>query len=233
MAHDRIVVDDERALAETGAKWITDAIREAVRERGHCALALTGGDTPRPVYERLARIPGVPWIKLSIFFTDERAVPPDHPDSNYRMAFESLLSHLPIPPSQIHRMQAESDDLNEAARAYESLLPEQLDVLVLGMGADGHTASLFPYAPALGESTRRVLPVRGGDPLVQRLTITPPAIEGARRVLVLVSGADKADIVARALQEGPDDIMELPVQLARERTWILDRAAASKLSAET
>jgi len=231
MANDRIVVEDERALAETGAKWIADAIREAIGERGRCALALAGGATPRPVYQRLARVPGVPWIKVSIFFTDERAVPPDHPDSNYRMVLDSMLSHLPISPAQIHRMQAESDDLNEAARSYEALLPDQLDVLVLGMGADGHTASLFPYAPALGESTRKVVPVRGGDPLVQRLTITPLVIEGARRVLVLVSGPEKADTVARALQEGPDDIMEMPVQLARERTWILDRAAASKLSA--
>ena len=230
MPQERIVVEDERALAETGAKWIIDAIRETVREQGHCALALAGGATPRLVYQRLARTPRVPWIKVAIFFTDERAVPPDHPDSNYRMAFESLVSQLPIPPAQVHRMEAESDDLSEAARIYATLLPEPLDVVLLGMGADGHTASLFPYAPALGESARRVVPVRGGEPLLQRLTITPPVIEGARRVLVLAGGAHKADIVARALAPGPDDIMEMPVQLARERTWLLDREAAAKLT---
>ncbi len=227
----RIVVADEGALAEAGARWIVDAIRASIRETGTCSLALAGGNTPKPVYRRLADTPGIPWIKVSIFFADERAVPPDNPDSNYGMAHECLLSRLPVPPAAVHRMEAESDDLSEAAKRYEALLPDPLDIVLLGMGPDGHTASLFPYAPALGENARRVVAVRGGEPLLQRLTVTPPVIEGARRALVMVSGVEKADLVARALASGPDDIMELPIQLARERDWLLDRAAASKLAA--
>ena len=125
-------------------------------------------------------------------------------------------------------MAAERDDLSTAAREYEALLPETLDVLLLGIGPDGHTASLFPHAPALLEQEHRVVRVVGGEPLVQRLTITPPVIQHAARTLVLATGADKADAVARAL-EGPDDVGSVPAQLARGGTWILDRPAAGSL----
>jgi 6-phosphogluconolactonase len=180
----------------------------------------------------LPALPRIPWDKVGFFFGDERAVPPDSPESNYRMAWETLLRHLPVTAPQIHRMEAERDDLATVAREYEALLPDSLDVLVLGIGADGHTASLFPHAPSLSERERRVMPVTGGDPLVQRLTITPPVIRSAARILVLATGAEKAEVIARAL-EGPDDVAGVPAQLARDGTWILDRAAAGALARES
>jgi 6-phosphogluconolactonase len=222
------IVEDPDAVAGRAAGWIADAVRKTIREKGACTLALAGGTTPRLAYQRLPTLPVVPWAQVEIFFGDERAVPPDSPDSNYRMAHKAFLSQVPIPPPKIHRMAAELDDLTTVAREYGALLPESLDVLLLGMGADGHTASLFPHAPALAERQQLVVRVVGGDPLVQRLTITPPVIERAARVLMLATGADKADMVARAL-EGPEDVASVPAQLARHATWILDRPAAQSL----
>jgi 6-phosphogluconolactonase len=225
---DRIVVETGEALAEQAAAWIAHALAEAVTARGRATIALAGGTTPRPVYQRLAAEPGVPWDRVEVFFSDERAVPLDHPDSNYRLASESLLSRVPVAPEKVHRMKADQPDLDAAARSYEALLPPSLDLLLLGMGADGHTASLFPHAPSLGEFTRRVVPVTGGEPLVQRLTVTPLVLDAAERILVLVAGAAKAATVARVL-EGAFDPEELPAQLARSGTWMMDRAAAGWL----
>ena len=226
------VVEDADAVARRAAGWIADAIRKTVDERERCALALAGGSTPRECYQRLPAQPRVPWDRVEIFFGDERAVPPDSPDSNFRMAWETFLRHVPIPAPQIHRMEVERDDVTTLAREYETLLPEPLDVLLLGIGTDGHTASLFPHAPSLSEQERRVMPVTGGDPLVQRLTITPPVIRSARRILVMATGAEKADAVARAL-EGVDDPTGVPAQLARPGTWIVDRAAAGALTRQS
>ena len=222
------IVEDADAVASRGAGWIADAIRKAVRDKGACTLALAGGSTPRQAYQRLPTLPVVPWPQVEIFFSDERAVPPESPDSNFRMAQEAFLSQVPILAAKVHRMAAERDDLSTAAREYEALLPATLDVLLLGIGPDGHTASLFPHAPALLEREHRVVRVVGGEPLVQRLTITPSVIQHAVRVLVLATGTDKADAVARAL-EGPEDVVSVPAQLARGGTWILDRAAARSL----
>ena len=222
------IVEDTDAVASRGAGWIADAIRKTVRDKGACALVLAGGRTPSRAYRRLPTLPMVPWAQVEIFFGDERAVPPESPDSNFRMAQEAFLSQVPIPAAKIHRMAAERDDLVTAAREYEALLPAVLDVLLLGIGPDGHTASLFPHAPALLEREHRVVRVVGGEPLVQRLTITPPVIQQAARTLVLATGPEKADAVARAL-EGPDDVGSVPAQLARGGTWILDRAAARSL----
>ena len=165
-----------------------------------------------------------------MFFGDERAVPPDHPDSNYLMVHRVLLSRVPVPAGQVHRMEAERSDREAAAREYERLLPPQLDILVLGMGPDGHTASLFPGSAALDERQRLVLPVIGAKPPPQRLTITPPVIEAARRVAVIATGEDKAAMVARAI-EGPLAPKDVPVQLARRGAWFLDQAAAGRLTA--
>lgn len=224
----RHIVEDADAVAGRAAGWIADAVRKTVHERGECTLALAGGTTPRLAYARLLALPTIPWIHVEVFFGDERAVPPDSSDSNYRMALEVLLRHVPIPPERIHRMEAERADLGSVSREYEALLPESLDVLLLGIGADGHVASLFPHAPALAERERLVVPVVGGEPLIQRLTITPPVIQRAVRVLVFAAGAEKADAVARAL-EGTDDVASVPAQLGRGATWILDRAAAQAL----
>ena len=158
-----------------------------------------------------------------MYFGDERAVPPDHPDSNYLMVHRVLLSRVPVPAGQVHRMEAERSDREAAAREYERSLPPRLDILVLGMGPDGHTASLFPGSAALDERQRLVVPVIGAKAPVERLTITPPVIEAARRVAVIATGEDKAAMVARAI-EGPLAPKEVPVQLARRGSWFLDRS---------
>ena len=144
------------------------------------------------------------------------------------MADETLLRHVPVPRVSIHRMPGEWADHDAAANEYERLLPAGLDVLLLGMGADGHTASLFPHSPALAEHARRVVPAIGPQPLPWRLTITPPVIQTAANVIVLVTGAKKAATVARVL-EGEFVPEELPIQLALTGTWFLDDAAAHQL----
>lgn len=216
-------------LPARAADWLAQILVDVAREQGRVTLALAGGTTPRAMHEALACSTAVPWLAVHVFFGDERAVPPDHPDSNYRMAKESLLDRVPIPAAQIHRMPADDPDRDAGARAYESVLPQSLDVLVLGIGEDGHTASLFPGSPSLDESDRRVIPVIGPKPPPARLTLTAPAIRAARRRLVLASGAGKADAVARAL-EGPWDPSATPVQLAKNGTWFVDPGAAGKLT---
>jgi 6-phosphogluconolactonase len=201
----------------------------AILERGACALALAGGRTPEPVYRLLAATPNLDWSRVDVFFGDERAVPPDDPESNYGMVRASLLSRVPVPEDRVHRMEAERPDRDAAARAYDQALPPALDLLVLGVGPDGHTASLFPGSAALDERRRRVVPVTGPPPPAARLTITPPVIAAARRVVVLAAGADKAAAVARAL-EGPRSPKDTPAQLARRADWFLDRAAAARLT---
>jgi 6-phosphogluconolactonase len=177
----------------------------------------------------LASASSIDWQRVDVFFGDERAVPPDHPDSNYLMVYRALLSRVPVPAGQVHRMKAELSDREAAAREYERSLPPRLDILVLGMGADGHTASLFPGSAALDERHRMVVPVVGPKPPAERLTITPPVIEAARRVAVMAIGGGKAAMVARAI-EGPLAPKEVPVQLARRGSWFLDQAAASSLA---
>jgi 6-phosphogluconolactonase len=170
----------------------------------------------------------VAWRRVAVYFADERCVPPAHPDSNYRMAHESLLRRVAIPNASVHRIEGERADVDAAAREYERLLPASLDVLLLGMGADGHTASLFPHSPALGEGTRRVLPVDRPPPSPGRITITPQVIAVARTILIVVAGGDKAATVARAI-EGPYVPDELPIQLALRGTWLIDDDAARDL----
>ncbi len=226
-----IITEDAEELACTGARRIARAAREAVRSYGHCSLGLAGGSTPRSIYEKLRLLPdaeGLPWEEIDFYFGDERCVPPDDDESNYRMARETLLSHPRCTEGRVHRMEAERQDREEAAAVYARLLPDPLDLLLLGMGADGHTVSLFPGSPALEERQKRVVAIRGPKPPPWRLTITPPVIQSARAVLVLVSGQSKAAALARAL-EGPLDAAGVPVQLARHGTWIVDRAAASEL----
>jgi 6-phosphogluconolactonase len=181
------------------------------------------------VYRELAADPSIDWSRVDVFFCDERAVPPDHAESNYRMVHRALLSRVPIPPMKIHRMEAERPDRDAAALEYERSLPSRLDLLVLGMGADGHTASLFPGSAAVDEPRRLVLPVTGAKAPVERLTITPPVIEAARQLAVIATGEDKAPMVARAL-EGPLTPKAVPAQLARRGIWFLDRAAAARLT---
>jgi 6-phosphogluconolactonase len=223
-----LTVVDAGAFPRAAADRIGALLEESVSARGDAAIALVGGSTPRPVYAELARR-ALPWDRLRVYFGDERAVPPDDPESNYHMACETLLAHVPIPASQVHRMDAEAADPEAAARAYELVLPERLDLLLLGIGEDGHTASLFPGSPVVAERERRVRFVVGPKPPPRRLTITPPVIAAARATVMLAAGAAKAAAVARAL-EGPDDPARCPACLARDGTWILDQPAAAGLA---
>jgi 6-phosphogluconolactonase len=221
------IVCDSKDLPGRAAARIAMELGKAIAERGHASLALAGGTTPKATYEALAGLP-LDWSKVDVFFGDERCVPADHADSNYRMAKAALFDRITIPSERIHRMQGELADRDAAARAYEAELPERIDVVVLGIGEDAHTASLFPGAAALGEESRRVLPVTGPKPPPERLSLTPPALRAARTCLVLGSGAGKAEPVRRALKD-PIDIVSTPIQLARDGVWFLDAAAAAQL----
>ncbi len=231
---------DAAAVAEDAARRLGDALRAAVVERGMASLALSGGNTPRPAYEQLALQPGVDWAKVSVFWIDERAVPPTHARSNFRLANESLLGRAPIPPGNVHRMLGDARDLAEAARAYEVVLSSKLgkasnvpvfDVAVLGIGDDGHTASLFPGEPSVLVRDRLVLAIAAAPELEReaRLTVTAPVIEESRTVFVLAVGGAKRGPLARvAAAEG--DLRETPSRLLLRAkgavTWILDAAAA-------
>lgn len=222
-----LVVATEQALAEIAAAWIVDAIAVAIAKRGACSIALSGGHTPREVYRCLAvREADVRWDCLAVYFGDERRVAPDDPASNFRMASEALLARVPLPATRVFRMPAERTDADRAADEYAARLPERVDVLLLGIGADGHTASLFPGAPTLDVRERCVVPAE--SPVVPhgRMTITPPVIARARSIAMIAAGADKAEAVRRA-REGPVDWHATPAQLARRGTWLVDRDAAT------
>lgn len=225
---------DLAALTEAAALRIVDIGRQAIAQRGQFAWALSGGATPRPVYEllgsaRFAR--ALDWGRVLFLWSDERCVPPDHPDSNYGMAHKALLAHLPIAPAQVLRMRGE-DEPGAAAQAYDLQLRAAgpLDLLLLGMGPDGHTASLFPRSPALAETERWVVSNRapGG---AARITFSFPALNQGAIALVLVAGADKAARVKQALH---DPSADLPVQRVRpihgRVEWMLDKQAAGELA---
>ncbi len=223
------VVVEPASYPLVAAAYLAQALIVAARRKGdRVTLALSGGHGPRPVFERLAAIPAVPWRVVEIYFADERAVPPDHPEGNYTLVQECLVSRLAESPAAVHRMRADHASLEEAAGEYARLLPAALDILVLGIGEDGHTASLFPGHPEVREEDRRVVPAMGPSAPQARLTITPPVIRSALARIMLVSGLNKATAVARAC-EGPKDPNGCPAQLARDGTWIMDRPAASLL----
>jgi 6-phosphogluconolactonase len=222
MSGRRIIVE-HAALTAAAVDWITRGIADVLSMQQTCHLMLAGGGTPLPVYRALAKRV-LPWRQLAFYFGDERCVPPDHPESNYRAIREALFPEGLPEGVQLHRMRGEEEP-ETAARAYAALLPDKIDLLLLGMGEDGHTASLFPGSPALVETQRLVMPVIGSKPPPQRLTITPPVIHNADRILVVVAGADKAEMVQHALSHG-----EVPVALASRGDWLLDQAAANKLS---
>jgi 6-phosphogluconolactonase len=221
------VVRSADEVAREAARWMVASIAEALKVRGAATVGLAGGTTPKSAYELLAA-ERLDWERVDFYFGDERCVPPDHPDSNYRMACGALVRPGGPRQERIHRARAELDDREAAAAEYEAVLPAALDALVLGIGEDGHTASLFPGSEAVHEEKRRVRVIRGAKPPPWRLTITPPVIRAARKVLVLAAGGGKADAVARALK--PGDFAEVPARLAARdgATWLLDEAAAAK-----
>jgi len=226
-----LVAKNRDELRRLGAELIAKKIHAAVQARGFCSLALSGGSTPGPVYEELGSsdlAAKVPWSQLEIYFADERAVPIDHAESNYRLAKETLLKKHPELLGQMFRMPADAPDRDQAAKRYGRKLPDPIDVLVLGMGPDGHTASLFPGSSSLDEVEQRVISVTAPKPPPERMTITRTVIERARTIVMIAAGAEKAPVVARALS-GPPDVKSTPAQLARRGTWVLDQAAAGDL----
>jgi 6-phosphogluconolactonase len=226
------VFEDAAALAAEAARDVAEAAAARIEALGRASLGLSGGRTPVATYRALAAEPlrsRVAWERVRIFFADERAVPPGDPESNFRLARETLIDPLGVPPRNVHRMKGEYPDLDVAVEEYEAHLVEPLDVLILGVGEDGHVASLFPGSPLVGETRRRVAAVTDSPkPPARRLTLTPRALAEAGRVLVLATGAEKAEAVARAL-EGEGEAREVPARLVRGRDWYLDRAAAAKL----
>jgi 6-phosphogluconolactonase len=224
---------------------IAEIARESIAARGRFLIALAGGATPRETYARLAAPPlreSVPWDRTWVFFGDERAVPADHRESNYRMAHEALLSAVPLPREQVFRMRAEADDPEAAAADYAAAmfgvfappageLP-RFDLILLGLGIDGHTASLFPNSPVLRESSRWVVSVHATAAVIpRRLTMTLPVLNAARHVAFLSAGPEKANVVRANLQNGAG----LPAAMVQPRDgsleWLLDRAAAALLDA--
>lgn len=226
------VVENEDALARDGAARFGAIVHEATTERGRALVSLTGGTTPKRMYEVLARQPDVPWRAVHLFWGDERAVAPDHPDSNYGMARDALVAHVPVPPAQVHRMRGELIP-DEAARQYERELMGTFDLMLLGLGDDGHVASIFPFSPVLDERVRRTVAPWVPHLNTYRITLTPPALLDARRILMVVAGGKKAPAVKTAI-EAPTDAQRCPAHLLRSAAdrveWLIDRAAAQALS---
>ncbi len=225
------MVETLEKFPEIASERIIEQLKKTLREKEKVLLALAGGSTPGPVYSKLAESSlknSVPWERILFFFGDERCVPPDAPDSNYRMTGEMLFNRISISESQVYRIKGENPDAEQAAEEYEAQMPEKLDLLLLGMGEDAHTASLFPCSPAIEEKERRVVAVEGPGQRDMRITVTPPVIAAAGSVIVMAKGEEKAPAVHRALTS-PFNSRRMPVQLALPRTWILDGAAASML----
>jgi 6-phosphogluconolactonase len=239
---------DTKALYLAAAEQVCRIGQLALETTGRFSLVLSGGTTPRPLYELLAAPPfssSLDWNKVEFFWGDERVVPPSDPSSNFRMAREAMLDKLRIPAAHIHRIRAEERDLDAAARAYEDEIervlgqvsgvgrhPPQFNLFLLGMGPDGHTASIFPGTEALEETERWVIPVDVPSLGVKRITMTPPLINSAHFIIFMVTGATKADVVADVLQ-GPRDPRRCPAQLIHPLTgeviWFVDRDASAKL----
>ncbi|MCC6160146.1 MAG: 6-phosphogluconolactonase [Deltaproteobacteria bacterium] len=233
------VFESSTVLSEAAARRIVDVARACVSARGRFWWALAGGTTPRAVYERLAQPPFVsdmPWAGTFVFFGDERAVPLDHPDSNFRMAREAMLSHVPIPAENVFSVVNPHFDADRAAADYEARIRAAwgdrdvpvFDLVLLGIGEDGHTASLFPETEALLETQRLVIQGRKGNS--PRVTFTFPLINQAARVWFFVTGESKAPVITRIFAEEPP---ELPAARVRptsgECLWWLDHAAASTI----
>jgi len=235
------VYPDIDGMSRAAARALIDRAREAVESEGRCALVLSGGNTPRALYRLLATefARRMPWGQVDLFWGDERYVPADDSRSNFHMAKETLLDHVPIPPANIHPMPTTHPNPDDAARAYDALLGQRFpgpwprfDVVLLGLAADGHIASLFPASPALQVTNRRVVAVQVPAEPPRRLTITLPAINHAAAVFFLVAGKGKAGSLHRALV-GPCDPVTCPAVGVRPEAadvvWWVDEGAATFL----
>ena len=229
---------DVTELSLRAAEATVERVNDAARRSGRCSIVLSGGSTPRTLYRLLASQfrEQIPWTHLHVFWGDERYVAPDDPRSNYRMAREALLDHVPCPPANIHPMPTGSATADVAAQNYERMLktyfghePPQFDLLLLGLGEDGHTASLFPGSPALAERTRWVVATETPADPPLRLTLTLPVLARAATVYFLVAGSSKAQALHHIL-EGTADANVYPAAGVRPENgalkWWVDRAAA-------
>ncbi len=234
-------------LFAAAAEEVVGAATDAVAQRGRFTIALSGGSTPKGLFNLLATnaLTVLPWERMFFFWGDERHVPPTDPDSNYRMAQETMLSKVPVPPGNVFRMAAENPDAEAVAEDYEKTLrkffqldPGQIpvfDLILLGMGPDGHTASLFPGTTGLQEKSRLVIANWVEKMKTSRLTFTLPVLNAARCAAFLVSGTDKAAVLRTVLEEDvPAE--QYPAKLVRptdgKLIWLIDRAAASELSSK-
>ena len=241
------VAADEAELTKAAAGRLAELIAGSIDARGSAVVSLTGGRTARQLYARLAGAAEpwrgrIDWARVHLFWGDERHVPPDHPDSNYGMAHETLVSHVPVPAAQVHRMRGELADAHAAAAEYVRTLDtgfaaagrrdHTFDVMLLGLGEDAHIASLFPGRDYGGHAAPAIA-VRAEHLGAWRISLTPRALLDARAIVMVVSGAKKAGAVHAAI-DGPLDVSRYPAQLLRQAgdrvEWILDEAAASRLS---
>jgi 6-phosphogluconolactonase len=241
------ILADSNGIAQTAAAEFLEAAREAVRTKDSFCVALSGGSTPKALYGLLLNNPMlqamVPWSKTQFFFGDERHVPPTDPESNFRMATEAMLAKAPIDAKQVHRIKGEKRNAAQAAEEYDEdlrasfrLTDGQLprfDLVLLGMGPEGHTASLFPGTKALKEERRLVVNNWVGKLYTDRITLTPPVLNNAARVLFMVHGAEKAPAL-KAVLEGPYEPDQLPAQIVRPKDgkvlWLVDPSAAAMLA---
>jgi 6-phosphogluconolactonase len=243
-------VADAAALYAAAAAVFVRVAADAIRAAGAFTVVLSGGSTPRGLYAQLAGDPGVraavEWEKVHVFWGDERHVPPDHADSNYRMAHEALLGRVPVDPSHVWRIKGEYADASGAAEEYDRNLRgifrlargemPRFDLVLLGMGSDGHTASLFPATTALGERRRLAVSNWVGKLCADRITLTVPVFNNASCVMFLVEGSEKATAL-KAVFEKQFEPEQLPAQLIRPHRgrllWFVDRAAATLLAPTT
>jgi len=241
------ILTTPQELFAAAAEEVVHAANEAVKERERFTMALSGGSTPKSLYNLLATNArnSLPWDRMFFFWGDERHVPPTNPDSNYRMADEAMLSKVPVPVGNVFRMAAENPDAAGAAEAYEQTLRKffqlnagefpRFDLILLGMGPDGHTASMFPETAGLQEKSRLVIANWVEKLKTHRLSFTLPVLNAARCVAFLVSGTDKAPAL-HAVLEGNVRSEQYPSKLVQPKDgkliWFLDRAAASELSSQ-
>jgi 6-phosphogluconolactonase len=240
------ILPDVAAIAQRAANIFVDAAQQAVRDRGVFRVAMAGGSTPKTLYALLVSEPfrsQLPFDKMHLFFGDDRHVPPDHPDSNYRMVTENFTSKAPIKPEQVFRMETELQDTERAALDYEQILKTQFalqsrelprfDLMMLGMGNEGHTLSLFPGTTALRDNGRLVVRTWVGKLYTERITCTAPVANNSAAVLFMIAGADKAPAL-KAVLEGPYEPEQLPSQLIKPANgkliFLVDSAAGGMLS---
>jgi 6-phosphogluconolactonase len=235
---------DLQELCSRAAELLIGIAREAVTARDAFTVALSGGKTPKALYELLrddTMAARLPWEKTHVFWSDERCVPPDDPESNYRLANQSLLAHVPVPREQIHRMHGEDLDPQHAAEDYAAELENhfgagdpRFSLILLGMGEDGHTASLFPHSPVLADREHTVAAPYVEKLAAYRLTLTLRTLNAAATVMFLVSGEEKATALKAALEDVADDDGSVPARLVRpkrgELVWLVDEAAAKVVS---